>query len=56
VCFEHEPYRERHDEDQQAAEEIRRLFERYRRGARHEDEAKRAPADEAPDAEPVLTP
>jgi hypothetical protein len=52
VCYEHELDRQVHEDEEQVADEIRRLFERYRSSGRLEAEAMRALADEA--REPVL--
>jgi hypothetical protein len=50
VCFEHEQDLQLHDDDQ-VAEEIRRLFERYRSSGRHEAEVMRTLAAEAASTE-----
>jgi hypothetical protein len=52
-----EPDRETHDDEQQALEEIRRLFARYRQAARHgmvteRDEPTEAQPKESEDAAP----
>ena len=47
--FEYEPDRHVRDEQEQAQEEIRRLFERYRAASRREAAAKGEAGVEAPD-------
>jgi hypothetical protein len=57
MCSEYEPDRHVRDEQEQAQEEIRRLFERYRASSRHESAAKGAAGVQAPDTveqEPAL--
>ncbi len=60
MCFEYEPDRHVRDEQEQeqAREEIRRLFERYRAAGRSEAATKRAAGVRAPDTveeqEPAL--
>ncbi len=58
MCSEYEPDRHARDEQEQAQEEIRRLFERYRAASRREAAAEREAGVEAPDAvreqEPAL--
>jgi hypothetical protein len=49
-----EPDRTPRDDDQQALEEIRRLFARYRQGARHGVVSERDEAEEREEA-PALT-
>jgi hypothetical protein len=51
MCDEREPYRDTRSDDEQALEEIRRLFDRYRGAARHgvvteRHETPHAPAEE----------
>jgi hypothetical protein len=56
MCSEYEPDRAVRDEQEQAREEIRRLFERYRAAARREAATKGAAGVEAPDTveEPAM--
>jgi hypothetical protein len=56
MCSEYEPDRAVRDEQEQAQEEIRRLFERYRAAARREATTKGVAGVEAPDKaeEPAL--
>lgn len=58
MCFEYEPDRHVRDEQEQAREEIRRLFERYRAAGRSEAAIKRVAGVRAPDTveeqEPTL--
>ena len=58
MCSEYEPDRHARDDQEQAQEEIRRLFERYRAAARREAATKRVAGVETPDTvekqEPAL--
>ena len=58
MCSECEPDRHVRDEQEQAQEEIRRLFERYRAASRREAAAKSEAGVQAPDTvreqEPAL--
>ena len=58
MCSEYEPDRHVRDEQEQAREEIRRLFERYRAASRQEPATKRVGGVRAPDTveeqEPAL--
>ena len=49
MSYENEPDRHVRDEQEQAQEEIRRLFERYRAARRHETPAKDEAGVQAPD-------
>ena len=49
MCFEYEPDRHVRDEQEQAREEIRRLFARYRAAGRSEAATKRVAGVRAPD-------
>lgn len=49
MCSESEPDRRARDEQEQAQEEIRRLFERYRAAARRAEATKGEAAAQAPD-------
>jgi hypothetical protein len=58
MCVEREPDRDSQSDDEQALEEIRQLFARYRQVARHgvvteRDEIPEAPADDV-EATPAL--
>lgn len=50
MCSEYEPDRAVRDEQEQAQEEIRRLFERYRAASRQEAATKREAGVQASDA------
>ena len=50
MCSEYEPDRHVPDDQEQAQEEIRRLFERYRTLDRHEPATKAAAGVQPPDA------
>ena len=51
MCDEREPDRDTRSDDEQALEEIRRLFARYRQAARHGVVAERDETTEAPEAD-----
>ena len=58
MCSEYEPDRHVRDEQEQAREEIRRLFERYRAASRNEAATKRVAGAQSPaevkEQEPAL--
>ena len=51
MCDEREPDRDTRSDDEQALEEIRRLFARYRQFARHGVVAERDETTDAPEAD-----